>query len=156
MGLLLRLLLALAASLALPAWASSLPAPSTSAPETASGVSAASVAEGHTYFVGDLGAWVHNTCFEDVAKHAIGNGRLQGKTVTEATAYLDELAGSTLGHKTADGASVWRRGSEVLIHRDAGNGVGTYFVAESETAAADYIARMTEREGGVTDLLFPR
>ena len=61
MGLLLRLLLALAASLALPAWASSLPVLSSSwAPKTASGVSAASANEGHTYFVGDLGAWVHN------------------------------------------------------------------------------------------------
>lgn len=57
MGLLLRLLLVLAASLALPASAS-LPATSSSTPETASGVSAASVAEGH----GELGAWVHNTC----------------------------------------------------------------------------------------------
>jgi len=61
MGLLLRLLLALAASLALPAWASSLPAPlSSAAPETASGVSAASVDEEHTYFAGESGAWVHN------------------------------------------------------------------------------------------------
>jgi hypothetical protein len=53
MSLLLRLLLALAASMALPL--------SALAAETASGPSAASVNEEHTYFVGEAGAWVHNT-----------------------------------------------------------------------------------------------
>lgn len=80
MGLLLRLLLALAASLALPAWASSQPAPlSSSAPETASGVSAASVAEGHTYFVGEAQALVHNTC--EPLRIALGVDASQGWTL---------------------------------------------------------------------------
>ena len=75
MALFLRLLLALAASLALPAWASSLPAPlSSAAPETASGVSAASVDEEHEYFVKGL-ATVKNDprpSFDDPLKPGIG------------------------------------------------------------------------------------
>jgi len=55
MNLILRLLLVLAASCA-------LPAASTRAAETASGLFGASANEEHTYFVGELGAWVHNGC----------------------------------------------------------------------------------------------
>lgn len=129
----------------------------TPAAETASGRISASLDGEHTYFAGEFGVWVHNgTCFEDIAKHAIGNKRFQGKTLGEVTAHLEAMAGSTLGQKTADGASVWRRGSEVLIQREAGNGVGTYFVADSEKAAARYVSAMVEREGGVVGLIYPK
>lgn len=61
MNLLLRLLLALAASFA-------LAAPSTRAAETASGRFGTSANEEHTYFVGDLGAWVHNGCGDPITR----------------------------------------------------------------------------------------
>ncbi len=88
MSLLLRLLVALAALLALPATASPSTPGLAFASETASGVSAALAGEEHTYFVGELGAWVHNKAmrdpnpgrrrFESSPKHPTAKGRGQG------------------------------------------------------------------------------
>jgi hypothetical protein len=61
MNLFLRLLLVLAALCA-------LPAASTHAGEPASALFAVSANEEHTYFVGNLGAWVHNGCGDPITR----------------------------------------------------------------------------------------
>lgn len=80
MNLLLRLLLALAASFA-------LAAPSARAAETASGRFGASANEEHTYFVGELGAWVHNTCLPT------GPQRIANSNMDHAATRAVERAG---------------------------------------------------------------
>ena len=65
--------------------------PSSSTPETASGVSTASVAEGHTYFVGELGAWVHNGACPDLT--ALRNAAIEphkGGPLTKAGRALQK------------------------------------------------------------------
>ncbi|HVX90321.1 MAG TPA: carbohydrate-binding protein [Candidatus Paceibacterota bacterium] len=100
----------------------------------------------HTYFVGRLGAWVHNSCWDDIAEHVLH--RFPGQTKDQVAAYLKNFANSAGGTTTQSGARIWRRGAEILIQRPGAGAGGTYFRSDSVKAAARYLERFITEEGG--------
>jgi len=65
------------------------------------------VADYHTYFVGNSGAWVHNACKTTPAKQASGMG---GKLVKK---FKDEGAGQGAGRSGGHGTPYKRAGAEL-------------------------------------------
>lgn len=103
----------------------------------------------HTYFVGELGAWVHNTCWDDIAEHVLERGRFAGKTQRQVATYLKNFAETVTPTVTKMGARIWRRGSEILIQRPGAGAGGTWFQASSNSVALQYMADFIEDNGGV-------
>jgi hypothetical protein len=98
----------------------------------------------HSYFVGKLGAWVHNSCWESVAEHVAH--RFPGKAKAQIIGYLERFASSVKGVETASGATIWRKGTEFLIRRPP-NG-GSYFFANSKAEALRYLENFFLENGG--------
>jgi Pretoxin HINT domain len=102
----------------------------------------------HSYFVGELGALVHNSCWEKLAEHVAD--RFPGKSKEKIIAYLERFASTVKGTPTNDGPTIWRKGLEILIHRpdDLVNG-GGYFFADTKAQARSYVERFILKHGGV-------
>jgi hypothetical protein len=103
----------------------------------------------HTYFVGEVGVWVHNTCWDDVAAHVLSRGRFAGQTQQQVAQYLKTFAESATPTTTQAGARIWRRGAEILIQRPGAGAGGTWFEADSARAALRYVRRFIQDNGGV-------
>ncbi len=107
----------------------------------------------HTYFVGDIGIWVHNDCWDDIARHAIeGSGHLfrGGRDIAALGRYL-RAWGASVGADSAENATrdiVSRRGREIFVRRAGGS--GSWFEADSIAAAQRYVERLVSR--GLTQL----
>jgi Pretoxin HINT domain len=102
------------------------------------------VAHTHSYFVGTLGAWVHNSCWESVAEHVAH--RFPGKSKAQIIGYLERFSSSVKGVETASGATIWRKGTEFLVRRPP-NG-GSYFFANSKAEALRYLENFFLDNGG--------
>jgi hypothetical protein len=100
----------------------------------------------HTYFVGDLAAWVHNTCWDDIAQHVLERGRFAGQAPQQVARYLKSFAESATPTATQAGARIWRRGAEILIQRPGAGAGGTWFQADSAQAALRYMERFHRRK----------
>ena len=134
MNLLLRLLLALAASFA-------LAAPSARAAETASGRFGASANEEHTYFVGELGAWVHNGSPINVNAIPSDPQSLWGKSAAEiATAYTEAgYTANVRGSNRGSAAEIVEIGghsvvTQIMVHPGGGRHEGAYVKISTSTA----------------------
>jgi hypothetical protein len=153
-SILARLLILLVASAA-PSFAAESAHANAHALESASGANFASLDEEHTYFVGTTRALVHNDCFDDIAKHAVGNKHITGMTYQEAGAYLRNIADTTLGWRLPDGAAIWQRGKEILVARPGGPGSGTFVVRDSKEAASEYLANELASMGADQQHILP-
>jgi hypothetical protein len=102
----------------------------------------------HTYFVGEIGAWVHNTCWDDIAKHVLERGRFAGQTQSQVAQYLKAFADSATPTTTLNGAKIWRRGTELLIQRPGVGAGGTYFAKDTAKAALRYMQDFIVENGG--------
>jgi RHS repeat-associated protein len=105
------------------------------------------VADFHTYFAGESSAWVHNTCWDDIAEHVAH--RFPGKSKADVVKYLDDFASSAAKTSTENGATIWRRGREILIHRPGAGSGGTYFQADTLKQAESYLQRFIQDNGGI-------
>ena len=103
----------------------------------------------HTYFVGELGAWVHNTCWDDIAGHVLERGRFAGQTQQQVAQYLKTFAESATPTTVASGARIWRRGAKILIQRPGAGAGGTWFRADSVRAAERRLQKFIVEEGGI-------
>jgi hypothetical protein len=107
----------------------------------------------HSYFVGELGALVHNSCWEKLAEHVAD--RFPGKSHRKIVAFLEHFAATEEGLVTAaEDATIWRRGAEILIRRPGAT--GTYFVKNSIRAAEAYVEEFVALEGGLKTILLRR
>jgi Pretoxin HINT domain len=55
----------------------------------------------HSYFVGQLGAWVHNSCWESVAEHVAH--RFPGKSKAQIIGYLERFSSSVMSPPATPG-----------------------------------------------------
>jgi hypothetical protein len=104
------------------------------------------VADSHTYFVGDVAIWAHNTCWLNIAKHA--GKRIPGADLTQKARYLETFANTATGTTTQTGATIWRRGAEILVVRPGVGSGGTYWKADSAKTALRQLQRFIIDNGG--------
>jgi RHS repeat-associated protein len=101
----------------------------------------------HNYYVGELAALAHNSCFEEIAKHALERGRFPaGTSLRTAVARLEYIAERGARIDVANGATIWRHGRDILIRR--GPGLGTYFEKATEQKAVRYVGDFVADNGG--------
>lgn len=101
----------------------------------------------HSYFVGRLGVWAHNACWDDIAEHSIKQGHVVGQSQEQLATYLKSFMEKATPTTTANGGKIWRRGAEIMIQRPGSS--GTYFKADSSAAAQRYLSRFIEDNGGM-------
>jgi RHS repeat-associated protein len=106
----------------------------------------------HTYFAGFTGVWVHNDCWDDIARHAIDQGHLynNGRDIAGLARHLRAWA-EAIGANAPEYAEryiISRRGAEVFVRRPGGS--GSWWEADSIEAAERYVAR--ELAAGATQL----
>jgi RHS repeat-associated protein len=107
------------------------------------------VAGAHTYIVSPLGIKTHNSCWDEIAGHALDQGRFPGKTQQWVANYLKTFAEKAAPTVTKAGATIWRRGNQILIRRPGGGAGGTWFEAASKREALEYFEREVQANGGI-------